>query len=679
MTGTHSNALPIGYRLHEYRIEQILGAGGFGITYLAVDEYLVQKVAIKEFFPNDLAVREGTTVHPKSSEYNKTFRWGLDRFSQEARTLAKFQHPNIVQVQRFFATNNTAYMVMTYEEGDALKDLLKQKMPIDEETLKSIVIPLLDGLKEVHAENFLHRDIKPGNIYIRKKNKTPVLLDFGAARQAMGSEDKGLTAMWSGGYTPAEQYETRGNQGAWTDIYAMAAVMYRVISGKKPIKATTRMSAKARGEPDPLRPAMKVGQGRYSESLLKTVDRGLAVIETDRPQSVAEWEEMFGQRERVWHLTKNTLRTTSLPSTTPKGIRLKWLAAGLLLAVGSGTGWYYYAETKSDQYVKSEGVGEEEKRQARAKERIEAKRQAQARAKERIEAELQAQARAKEKAETKLQAQARAKEKAEAKLQAQARAKEKAELQARAKQRKEAERQARAEEKRRTQSKYMGEFVRAPGGTFEMGCGSQSDCQDNEKPVHTVRVDSFEIGKYEVTQGQWETVMRSNPSRFSACGDDCPVEKVSWGDVQKFITKLNTKGQEKYRLPTEAEWEYACRSGGKREKYSGGNNVDSLAWHKNNSGNKTHRVGQKSPNGLEIYDMSGNVWEWVQDRYARDAYGKHEHDNPVYEGSGFLRVFRGGSWGTGSGVTRCTYRSSSAPGGSRFNNLGFRLIAISPN
>ncbi|MBF0424187.1 MAG: SUMF1/EgtB/PvdO family nonheme iron enzyme, partial [Magnetococcales bacterium] len=175
-----------------------------------------------------------------------------------------------------------------------------------------------------------------------------------------------------------------------------------------------------------------------------------------------------------------------------------------------------------------------------------------------------------------------------------------------------------------------GDFVIVSGGTFEMGCGSwQSGCFDNEKPVHSVTVGSFEIGKYEVTQKQWKAVMGSNPSSFSSCGDDCPVEMVTWNDTQDFIAKLNQ--QEKgctYRLPTEAEWEYACRSGGKQEKYCGGNDVDQVAWYGSNSGNKTYPVGRKVANGLGAYDMSGNVWEWVADWYGSDYYASSPKENP---------------------------------------------------
>jgi formylglycine-generating enzyme len=150
--------------------------------------------------------------------------------------------------------------------------------------------------------------------------------------------------------------------------------------------------------------------------------------------------------------------------------------------------------------------------------------------------------------------------------------------------------------------------------------GVRGDVQD---PDHS-------FGKYEVTQAQWEAVMGNNPAYFKQCGESCPVESVSWNDVQEFIKKLNQQTGKTYRLPTEAEWEYAARSGGKSEKYSGGNNVDSVAWYNGNSGKQTHPVGRKQPNGLGIYDMSGNVWEWVEDIYSNSAYRAHNRNNPIY-------------------------------------------------
>lgn len=218
------------------------------------------------------------------------------------------------------------------------------------------------------------------------------------------------------------------------------------------------------------------------------------------------------------------------------------------------------------------------------------------------------------------------------------------------------------------------EFVLVKGGCYQMGCGSWTDsCYDDEKPVHEVCVDHFYMGKHEVTQGQWGKVMGNNPSHFKKCGESCPVEEVSWEDVQEFIKKLNDQTGGKYRLPTEAEWEYACRSGGKKEKYSGGKSTDSTAWHGFNSGEQTRKVGTKTPNGLEIYDMNGNVYEWVRDVFDSDAYSRHSRHNPLHEVFGMNRVVRGGSWNVGPGDVRCASRYFVVEF-HRANYLGFRLV-----
>lgn len=218
------------------------------------------------------------------------------------------------------------------------------------------------------------------------------------------------------------------------------------------------------------------------------------------------------------------------------------------------------------------------------------------------------------------------------------------------------------------------EFVYVKGGCYQMG-DTFGDGSSDEKPVHEVCVDDYYIGKYEVTQGQWEKVIGSNPSDFKDCGENCPVEGVSWNDVQEFIKKLNSQTDGKYRLPTEVEWEYACRSGGKNEKYSGGSDVESAGWYSSNSGSKTHQVGTKSPNGLGIYDMSGNVWEWVQDWYSSSAYKEHSRKNPIYDSPGSPRVIRGGSWDNYPQFLRCAYRIYASPDG-RDRILGFRLLRL---
>ncbi|TFH51232.1 MAG: serine/threonine protein kinase [Lysobacterales bacterium] len=236
----HHHALPDGYQLHWYEIDSILGQGGFGITYLARDTNLDQLVAIKEFLPSDLAVRtQDSAVHPLSGSHTDTYGWGLNRFLDEARTLAKFRHPNIVCVMSVFEANNTAYMVMEYERGESFENLLKFKQVNGEAALKNILLALLDGLELVHASGFIHRDIKPSNVYLREDG-VPLLLDFGSARLALGVETRTLTSLVSPGYAPFEQYnDTRENdkQGPWTDIYALGATMYRAITGHGPTDA----------------------------------------------------------------------------------------------------------------------------------------------------------------------------------------------------------------------------------------------------------------------------------------------------------------------------------------------------------------------------------------------------------------------------------------------------------
>ena len=207
-----------------------------------------------------------------------------------------------------------------------------------------------------------------------------------------------------------------------------------------------------------------------------------------------------------------------------------------------------------------------------------------------------------------------------------------------------------------------------------MGCTSEqgSDCESNEKPAHTVSVGDYWIGKYEVTQAQWKEIMGSNPSNFSGC-DNCPVEEVSYDDITGFLQNLNQKYPGRnYRLPTEAEWEYAARGGNKKDgkKYAGSSGMNNAGWHGSNSGSKTHAVGGKSPNGLDLYDMSGNVYEWCSDWY--EAYSSGSQTNPTGATSGSNRVNRGGSWSNGARFCRTSSRNLYSPS-RRDSNLGFRL------
>jgi len=286
----HLYALPQGYELSGYRIGQVLGSGGYGITYKAEETALNRTVAIKEYLPNSFARRasDGVTVRPRDSKQQELFNWGIDRFRQEAETLVALRHPNIVRVLRYFGGNGTAYIVMVYERGTSLGERLRGGATLPEAELDRLIEPLLGGIETVHEAGFLHRDIKPDNIYLRDDG-SPVLLDFGSARQAIGARTQSITSIVSPGYSPFEQYgKAAGDQGPWTDIYALGATLYRCIAGTRPPAALDRVGAKA-----PMPPAVEVGKGRYRPALLASIDSALTLRTEDRPQTIAAWRAVL--------------------------------------------------------------------------------------------------------------------------------------------------------------------------------------------------------------------------------------------------------------------------------------------------------------------------------------------------------------------------------------------------
>jgi serine/threonine protein kinase/HAMP domain-containing protein len=288
---TQSNmpiALPAGYRLQEYEIKALLGQGGFGITYLAVDANLRSSVAIKEYLPAELAQRaHDSSVRARGPAQALTLQEGRDQFLVEARTLATFRHPNIVRVARFFEANQTAYMVLDYERGQSLSDWWRKQQaikPLSEPDLLLLLNPLLDGLAQVHSHGVLHRDIKPDNILVRDGDGSFVLLDFGAARATAGAATEAPDFL-TPGYAPVEQYMGL-EQGPWTDLYALSATLYGMVTGQRPREAPQRMAA-----PHLHVSAEQAGAGRYSAAFLRAIDWGLQIRAQDRPQDVASFRK----------------------------------------------------------------------------------------------------------------------------------------------------------------------------------------------------------------------------------------------------------------------------------------------------------------------------------------------------------------------------------------------------
>ena len=283
--------LASGARIDHYVIDTVLGAGGFGITYLANHDRLGKPFAIKEYFPADFSFRQGASVRPTGST-GATFQWGLDRFLAEARALAQLKHPSIVDVVSIFETNHTAYMVCAYEEGTSFRDWLASLgRPPSQPEIDNVLMPLLSAIEAVHANNLMHRDIAPDNILIRK-NGSPVLIDFGSARESTKGLARGHSVIVKKGYSPPEQYSTDpGTQGPWTDIYALSATLFRAVTGKMPQDAAERLLA------DTLVPVWSLVTTNYRSGFLFAIDHGLKLRPAERPLKVSDWREALFRRD----------------------------------------------------------------------------------------------------------------------------------------------------------------------------------------------------------------------------------------------------------------------------------------------------------------------------------------------------------------------------------------------
>jgi serine/threonine protein kinase len=295
MSSAYPYALKPGTRIDTFEITQVLGVGGFGVTYKAFDHKLQCDVAIKEYLPEGLAHRalDGVTLTPNSAGSVNDFEYGLTRFLQEARTLAKFHEPSIVRVTQYIVAHGTAYLVMDYERGETLAQRLRREHTLDEETINRILVPILFGLRAVHAKRYLHRDMKPGNIFLRDEGP-PFLLDFGAARQALGHQSHALTMLVTPGYAAFEQYHTTDRQGPWTDLYGLGATLYHCVTGFAPPAATERIELMHDGSEDPIRPVLQLASKRYSPELSTNIEWMISPYPKNRPQSVDEVLEAMG-------------------------------------------------------------------------------------------------------------------------------------------------------------------------------------------------------------------------------------------------------------------------------------------------------------------------------------------------------------------------------------------------
>ncbi|MEI2743737.1 MAG: SUMF1/EgtB/PvdO family nonheme iron enzyme [Candidatus Competibacter sp.] len=651
-----SNTLAIGYRLHHYRIESVLGAGGFGITYMAVHEALRSRVAIKEYFPVEWSYRDRDDVNvlantqgglPTSEAGEKPcYAWGLDRFLHEAQVLAQVNHSGVVRVKDFFEANGTAYIVMDYEDGESLSQILQREKTLPEERIRRMLGDVLPALEAVHSLGYLHRDLKPANLYCRFDGRT-LLIDFGAARQALSQRSKNITSVFTVGYSPIEQYlvESKG-YGPWTDVYALGAVLYQCVTGKQPIEAPARVLD------DPLKPASEAVQGQYSPVLLQLIDRSMAIRPEGRFQTIAKMREALeaapsDDDERTVKLELplkyetqrggEEPRPISKPGPdsrpqdpapvkkNPLGLDWRW-ALGLLALIAVAVGITKIPScgqsrpapvppTPVEQPVKPAPSGPPANPQI---------------------GQIY------------------------------------------------------------TDPTTGMEFVWLRAGCFKMGSPeTERDRSANEAP-HEVCLKGFWMGKYEVTNAQYLHFDTQHDSGsyepHSLNGPDQPVVRVSWQETVAFADWLSKKTGLRFRLPTEAEWEYAARAGQTQSRYW--NDDPNQACRYANIYDETARkakpfnwanypcedgqivvspVGRYAANGFGLYDMLGNVAEWTCSEYD-NAYAGGENRCAERAGTaGGRRVLRGGSWSDYPGLVRLAYRFPAAPEYRKFD-LGFRLV-----
>jgi peptidoglycan hydrolase-like protein with peptidoglycan-binding domain len=347
-------ALSAGRTIGRYEVVSVLGQGGFGITYRARDSQLGREVAIKEYLPLALAVRQdGTTVLPRSTGAAEDFTWGRERFVAEGRTLASLQDaPAIVRVFDFLEANGTAYIVMQLLHGETLESRLRRTGPLKPADIDRILWPMLDGLEQVHNAGFLHRDIKPANILLDDAGN-PTLIDFGASRAAIAGRSTALTAIFTPGYAAAEQM-TSAKQGPWTDIYGLSATLYHAITGQTPPSAFDRMLD------DAYEPLGKKALPEFGRGLLAGIDAGLAVRASDRPQSIAGWRPILGQFAALagdatvvlvppsavppQAVVKPVAEKAAVPARK-RGIGL-WIGAAAAVIVGLAGGYYALVDGK---------------------------------------------------------------------------------------------------------------------------------------------------------------------------------------------------------------------------------------------------------------------------------------------------------------------------------------------
>ena len=770
--GRSAALLPVGTQLKGYVVGEKLGQGGFGITYRGFDVTLKMKVAIKEYYPSEFVGRstDRKTVVLNSRDHEEPFHYGLRTFLQEAQTIAQLRHPHLVRVVNFFELNDTAYLVMDYYEGEDLARHLKPPrkgqpgVHLPWRRAIKLLLPVLGGLEKVHQAGFMHRDIKPGNLYLTRDDEL-ILLDFGSARQVTGTHTRSLL-IYSEGFAPYEQY-LQGHlnrQGPWTDVYAVAATLYFMLTAHRLPSALDRKQATLLQQPDALKPAR-----HYLPDLPPTLDaallRALAVEPEQRLQSIAVFKQHLetALAEEDKPRPKPSPEPPTRPQATPqppippkaapaqpvkprpeappppkvapeRPAKPNWGDATMAIAAVGLIAWGGWSiglrappdlpkppkvatpsvvepqpiaatppvvatpptvEPHAYLTVKTEPPGA----QVRIMNIGSAYRDGIELVPGDFDIEVSASGYKTDRAWHTLAAGAQ-----ELKITLPAKPSAPAVL---------------------PRSSFESEMVRVPAGCFQMGSPGSETGRDEDERQHQVCVDAFEIGKDEVTVGEfrrfvettgYKTDAEKNAGGQDGCfiayregstwkydfragyhhwknlnfqqGDDHPVVCVSWNDANAYVKWLSDQTGQRYRLPSEGEWEYAARAGTTTARYWGDDPDQACRYA--NVGDRTVKkifpdwtihdctdgfvytapVGSFQANAWNLSDMLGNAWEWTCSAYDEN-YGGAELKCVDKDTSG-PRSFCGGSWFYGPARVRSADRNGGSPA-YRSYDLGFRL------
>ena len=651
----------------KYKIEKVLGQGGFGITYLAEQTMLGRKVAIKEFFLKEYCDRaESTSAVTFGSTGGRELTNRMrDKFVKEARNLAKLKHPNIVKVIDIFEENNTAYYIMEYCEGGSLADKVKREGYLSEPVATRYICQMASALAYLHERQMNHLDVKPANIMLNEGDEA-VLIDFGLSKQYddAGNQTSTTPVGISEGYAPMEQYKQGGVQefSPETDIYALGATFYKLLTGITPPSAS---DVNEDGLPVDLLKAKAV-----SEKAIAVICRAMESRKKDRTKDVRDFSEKLRTTGESGIAHSRIVSNSEVPSPhTADDATVTFNQIQIQPTVkGGGTKMQFDSSTK-DSHIRTTVKKPRQKKRKRLWSWVlfsimgiillfivlfmiglNSINEEEKQWEEDFETELE-------------------------------------ERKANPSYYKDLEQDI-SSRSFIVKDQVAFEMMKVEAGTFTMGGSDEmtkaiqeyadsavldtddyTDVPLEELPAFSVQLPhNFYISKNEVTQMLWWVVMGTNPS--SSQGDEKPVDQVSWNDCQKFIKKLNQLTGQNFRLPTEAEWEYAAR-GGKNSQhtaYSGSSNIHKVAWFKGNSNGKMADVQLLEANELGICDMSGGVAEWVEDAYSEYC---DEYDNPSHPTD--YHVVRGGWFGSCALDCRVSCRRALPPS-NKSRGVGFRLV-----